>query len=175
MAIYEVSWGSKKKAYKTALGAYKKFKDLRIREPFISICKYSDNDIEEILSFNNYLLEKFTYTVKNGVEGSDRILEEYYFSAIYEEFNDIQRLTTNLIYNLTNIGVIVNSREIKRSIIKYFLKGYSSYNRVNVLVNDSIHINIDDVYKDTFEYKNKKINRDHEFMFDVYDRVQVIR
>ena len=100
METYEVSWGSKKKAYKTALGAYKKFKTLIATEEIVTICSYKNNVIIEILEYSKYLLQKFSYKIryeiKDEIKDGDRILEGYYFKLVYETFPIIERLTSNI-------------------------------------------------------------------------------
>lgn len=155
METYEVSWGSKKKAYKTALGAYKKFKTLIETEEIAAICSYENNVIVEVLEYSKYLLQKFSYKIRFEIQDGDRILEEYYFKLVYETFPIIEKLTNSILSNLTKRGIIVNSREIKREIIRYFRLGYEGYRSVYVLVTDAIYINIDGDYTDKFEYKNK--------------------
>lgn len=159
METYEVSWGSKKKAYKTALGAYKKFKILIETEEIAAICSYENNVIVEVLEYSKYLLQKFSYKIrheiKDEIKDGDRILEGYYFKLVYETFPIIEKLTNNILSNLTKRGIIVSSREIKREIIRYFRLGYEGYRSVYVLVTDAIYINIDGDYTAKFEYKNK--------------------
>lgn len=162
METYEVSWGSKKKAYKTALGAYKKFKTLIATEEIVTICSYKNNVIIEILEYSKYLLQKFSYKIryeiKDEIKDGDRILEGYYFKLVYETFPIIERLTSNILSNLTKRGIIVSSREIKRGLIRYFRHVYEGYSSVYVFVTDAIYINIDGDYNAKFEYRNKDIN-----------------
>ena len=155
METYEVSWGSKKKVYKTALGAYKKFKTLIATEEIVAICSYENNVIVEVLEYSKYLLQKFSYKIRHEIKDGNRVLEEYYFKLVYETFPIIEKLTNNILSNLTKRGIIVSSREIKREIIKYFRLGYEGYNSVYVIVTDAIYINIDSDYTAKFEYRNK--------------------
>ena len=158
METYEVSWGSKKKEYKTALGAYKKFKTLIETEEIVDVCSYENNIIVEVLEYSKYLLQKFSYKLRYELKDGDRVLEEYYFKLVYETFPIIEKLTNSILSNLTKRGIIVNSREIKREIIRYFRLGYEGYRSVYVLVTDAIYINIDGDYNAKFEYRNKDIH-----------------
>ena len=156
MDNYGVVCNNEVKTYKTSLGAYKRFKKLIETDDSATLSRFKDSVMEEMLVYNKCLARHFVYNCKNEVLDSDRIVEEYYFKCIYEAFPVIYKLSVDLINTLTNKGVIVNSREIKRAIIQYFMSGNDDYSKVVVLVSDAIYINIDDKYSMNFAYKNKR-------------------
>lgn len=155
MVSYAVVCNNEVKTYKTSLGAYKRFKKLIETDDSVILSRFKDSVMEEMLVYNKCLAKQFIYTSSNEVLDSDRIVEEYYFKCMYEAFPVIDKLSTDLINFLTNKRVIVNTREIKRAIIQYFMSGNDDYNKVVVLVSDAIYINIDDKYSMNFAYKNK--------------------
>lgn len=155
MDIYEVTWGKEKREYINARWAYKKFKKLTESEVAVSICRHNEQTSEEVLRYDKYSVDKFSYINKAWLDGSDRILEEYYFKAMYEEFPFIGKITADILTNLSKQVIIVNSRDIKSEIIKYFKIEHKEYNKVYVLVSDAVYINIDNKYNGRFEYKNR--------------------
>ena len=78
MDIYEVTWGKEKREYINARWAYKKFKKLTESEVAVSICRHNEQTSEEVLRYDKYSVDKFSYINEDCSETMVKIIEDFY-------------------------------------------------------------------------------------------------